>query len=131
MQVERVSDTPFPELLRQHRLSRGLTQAELAQPAGPSWRGISHLERGLKHAPRTSTVRLLIRGLGLTEPEAAVLLRASQPGRLAAGRLPPRPKPGDDAGSVRTRAICPRDGRGSPAHRRPGLDETLAESGLR
>ena len=71
----------FAELLRQHRQSRGLTQAELAERAGLSWRGISDLERGLKQAPRASTVRLLVRGLGLSEPEAAALLRAAQSGR--------------------------------------------------
>jgi len=72
----------FAEVLRQHRLVRGLTQAELAERAGLSWRGISDLERGLKQAPRASTVRLLVRGLGLSEPEAAALLRAAQPGRV-------------------------------------------------
>ncbi|MBV9327671.1 MAG: XRE family transcriptional regulator [Chloroflexi bacterium] len=69
------------ELLRQHRQSRGLTQVELAERAGLSWRGISDLERGLKQAPRASTVRLLARGLGLSEPEAAALLRAARPGQ--------------------------------------------------
>jgi non-specific serine/threonine protein kinase len=74
-----VAGPSFAELLRQHRLSRGLTQAELAERAGLSWRGISDLERGLKQAPRASTVRLLVRGLGLPEPEAAALLRAARP----------------------------------------------------
>src|SRR5215831_16343233 len=73
----------FAELLRQHRLSRGLTQAELAERAGLSWRGISDLERGLKQAPRASTVRLLVHGLALPEPDALALRRAAQPGRAA------------------------------------------------
>jgi transcriptional regulator with XRE-family HTH domain len=34
MEAERVAGSSFPELLRQHRLSRGLTQAELAERAG-------------------------------------------------------------------------------------------------
>jgi predicted ATPase/DNA-binding XRE family transcriptional regulator len=76
-----VARPSFAELLRQHRLSLGLTQAELAERAGLSGRGISDLERGLKQAPRASTVRLLVRGLGLPEPEAAALLHAAQPGQ--------------------------------------------------
>ena len=79
----------FAERLRQHRLSRGLTQAELAERAGLSGRGISDLERGLKHAPRASTVRLLIRGLDLPESEAAALLRAAQPGLDPGSELGP------------------------------------------
>jgi non-specific serine/threonine protein kinase len=55
-----------------------LTQAELAERAGLSGRAISDLERGLKQAPRSSTVRLLVRGLALSEAEAADLLRAAQ-----------------------------------------------------
>jgi predicted ATPase/transcriptional regulator with XRE-family HTH domain len=76
-----VTDPSFAELLRQHRLSRGLTQAELAERAGLSWRGISDLERGVKQAPRANTVRLLVHGLGLPGPEAIALLCAAQPGR--------------------------------------------------
>jgi predicted ATPase/DNA-binding XRE family transcriptional regulator len=73
-------DSPsFAQLLRQHRLTRGLTQAELAERASLSGRAISDLERGLKHAPRMSTVRLLVRGLGLPETEAAVLVQAARP----------------------------------------------------
>jgi non-specific serine/threonine protein kinase len=76
-----VASPSFAELLRQHRLARGLTQAELAERAGLSWRGISDLERGLKRAPRASTLRLLVCGLGLPEHETAALLRAAQAGR--------------------------------------------------
>jgi DNA-binding XRE family transcriptional regulator len=53
---------PFAELLRQHRLALGLTQGELAERAGLSERAISDLERGLKRAPRASTVQLLVHG---------------------------------------------------------------------
>jgi transcriptional regulator with XRE-family HTH domain len=66
-----VDTSSFPELLRQHRLALGLTQDELAERAGLSGRAISDLERGLKQAPRASTVRLLVRGLGLPDAEAA------------------------------------------------------------
>jgi non-specific serine/threonine protein kinase len=76
-----MADSSFAELLRRHRLSRGLTQAELAERAGLSERAISDLERGLKQAPRASTVRRLVRGLGLPQPEAAAFVRASQPVR--------------------------------------------------
>jgi transcriptional regulator with XRE-family HTH domain len=75
-----VAGSTFPELLRLHRQSRGLTQAELAERSGLSGRAISDLECGLKQAPRSSTVRLLVRGLGLLEAEAADFLRAAQVG---------------------------------------------------
>jgi transcriptional regulator with XRE-family HTH domain len=81
MHAERMADSTFPELLRQHRLSRGLTQAELAERSGLSGRAISDLARGLKQAPRSSTVRLLIRGLGLPDPEAAAFLNSAQLGQ--------------------------------------------------
>ena len=65
---------PFARLLRQHRLGRGLTQEELAERARLSARAISDLERGLKRAPRASTVRLLAEALELTVDQAAALL---------------------------------------------------------
>src|SRR5215469_1929781 len=40
--------TPFGDLLRRHRQANGLTQAELAERAGLSWRGINDLERGVQ-----------------------------------------------------------------------------------
>jgi predicted transcriptional regulator len=49
----------FGKALRQHRVSLGLTQAQLAERAGLSQRAISDLERGLKH-PQRATLRLLI-----------------------------------------------------------------------
>jgi len=78
-----VATSSFAALLREHRLARGLTQEELAERAGLSGRAISDLERGLKQAPRPSTVRLLVRGLGLPEAEAVALLHAAQPRREA------------------------------------------------
>jgi pimeloyl-ACP methyl ester carboxylesterase/DNA-binding XRE family transcriptional regulator len=65
---------PFAELLRRQRLARGLTQQELAERARLSERSISDLERGVKNAPRLTTLRLLIDALGL-EGEEAVALR--------------------------------------------------------
>src|SRR6476646_7907060 len=85
-----MDDHSFSELLRQYRRSRGLTQAELAERAGLSWRGVSDLERGLKHATRASTVRLLVRGLDLPESDAAAFVRASQPGQSPSMDLVPQ-----------------------------------------
>jgi non-specific serine/threonine protein kinase len=68
----------FAELLRQHRLDLGLTQEGLAERAGLSARGVQDLERGLNLAPRASTLRLLVRALGLNGSEAAALLRAAK-----------------------------------------------------
>ena len=76
-----MATSSFAALLRQHRLASGLTQEELAERAGLSGRAISDLERGLKQAPRPSTVRLLVRGLGVPEVEAAALLHTAQPRR--------------------------------------------------
>jgi non-specific serine/threonine protein kinase len=70
----------FASLLRQHRLTHGLTQEELAERAGVSARAISDLERGLKRAPRASTVRLLADALQLGTDQAAALLEAAQGG---------------------------------------------------
>jgi non-specific serine/threonine protein kinase len=68
----------FAELLRQHRLDLGLTQEELAERAGLSARGVQDLERGLNHAPRASTLRLLVGALRLGDNQAAALLRAAK-----------------------------------------------------
>jgi predicted ATPase/DNA-binding XRE family transcriptional regulator len=87
-----VDNESFAELLRHHRLALGLTQDQLAERAGLSGRGISDLERGVKRAPRASTVRLLVRGLGLPGAEAATLLRAAQPQRDRAPGTPSGPE---------------------------------------
>jgi predicted ATPase/DNA-binding CsgD family transcriptional regulator len=71
--------TPFAQLLRRQRLARGLTQQELADRARLSERSISDLERGVKSAPRLTTVRLLIEALGLEGAEAVALREAVQP----------------------------------------------------
>jgi non-specific serine/threonine protein kinase len=74
-----MNNESFAELLRQHRLALGLTQDQLAERAGLSGRGISDLERGVKQAPRATTVQSLVRGLSLGEVESAALLHAAQP----------------------------------------------------
>jgi predicted ATPase/DNA-binding XRE family transcriptional regulator len=70
----------FAKLLREHRRASGLTQEELAERARLSVRAISDLERGLKQAPRPSTVRLLVEALELVGEQAANLVAAAQPG---------------------------------------------------
>jgi predicted ATPase/transcriptional regulator with XRE-family HTH domain len=61
--------TAFGESLREHRLARLMTQAELAERAGLSERAISDLERGLK-TPQPATIRLLIDALDLAPARA-------------------------------------------------------------
>ena len=53
----------FGDLLRRHRLQRGMTQAELAERALLSERTISDIERGLK-LPQASNARRLADALG-------------------------------------------------------------------
>ena len=120
MASERVAGSSFPELLRQQRLSRGLTQAELAERSGLSERGISDLERGLKQAPRASTVRLLVRGLGLPEAEAAALLSAAQSRR----------EPAPDLGSGRHNLPLPTTSFIARAGELAQLEQVLRESCL-
>src|SRR5215471_6341398 len=74
----------FGEALREHRYSRRLTQAQLAERAGLSERAISDLERELK-APQRATVRLLVEALQLTPEEAERF-------ELAAGSHLPAPQ---------------------------------------
>ena len=84
-------DTPprFGALLRRYRAAAGLTQAELAERAGLSVRGIADLERGARTAPFPRTVRQLAEVLGLGADERALLLaarnRASDAHRDAGG----------------------------------------------
>jgi tetratricopeptide (TPR) repeat protein/transcriptional regulator with XRE-family HTH domain len=61
----------FAALLRQYRLAAGLTQAQLAEGAGLSSRGISDLERGARRLPRRDTLALLTTALGLSARERA------------------------------------------------------------
>jgi predicted ATPase/transcriptional regulator with XRE-family HTH domain/uncharacterized protein HemY len=70
----------FAALLQRHRLAAGLSQAELAERAGLSQRGISDLERGLRQAPYPATLRRLAEALGLPEPERSAFLAANRRG---------------------------------------------------
>lgn len=66
-------------LINHYRLSRGLSQEELAERAGLSARSISDLERGLRSAPRLDTIRNLADALSLDEQERTALLAAARP----------------------------------------------------
>lgn len=90
-----VSMGAFGNLLKQHRLSAGFTQAELAERAGVSVYSISNLERRVDHVPRLVTVRLLADALGLDGAERAAFLRAAAApdGSRTAIPLPSSPTP--------------------------------------
>ena len=82
----------FGDLLRRYRGASGLSQEALAERARLSARAISDLERGVKRAPRPTTVQLLAQALPLSEPERAVLIAAANhpeaPGRQGSGQHP-------------------------------------------
>ena len=69
------------ELLRRLRTAAALSQEELAERAGISVRGLSDVERGVVHAPRLETVRLLADALRLEATERAGLIAAARPHR--------------------------------------------------
>jgi predicted ATPase/class 3 adenylate cyclase len=73
--------TPFGELLRHARQAARLTQAELAERAGLSVRGINDLERGVRQTPRRDTVTLLAQALDLTGEERTAFQAAARLGR--------------------------------------------------
>jgi predicted ATPase/transcriptional regulator with XRE-family HTH domain len=72
------SAASFGALLRQHRLTAGLTQEALAERAGVSVRGLQLLERE-RTAPRAETVRLLADALGLSAEARSALIAAAHP----------------------------------------------------
>jgi transcriptional regulator with XRE-family HTH domain len=71
----------FGELLRRHRLARGLTQEALAEQTGLSARGIADLERGVRRSPYPTTVKRLAAGLRLTPEQLTTLAHASSRAR--------------------------------------------------
>src|SRR5687768_4699246 len=70
--------TSFGELLRQHRLEAGLTQAALAERAGVSVRAIQHLERS-GGQPQRGTAHRLAGALALTAERRVRFERAGRP----------------------------------------------------
>jgi predicted ATPase/DNA-binding XRE family transcriptional regulator len=79
------SRTPFSDQLRRLRNAAAMSQEDLADRTGVSRRGISDLERGLRHAPRLETVRLLADGLALGDDERQALFAAARPALLRSG----------------------------------------------
>ena len=67
----------FGLLLRHYRITAGLTQEQLAERAGLSTRGISDLERGMRHAPYKSTIARLTEALRLSAPACAAFAAAA------------------------------------------------------
>ncbi len=63
----------FGELLRQHRLSAGLSQESLAEKAGISADAVRALERGRRTNPRPDTLALLFAALNLEPVERSEL----------------------------------------------------------
>ena len=90
----------FGRLLQRYRVAAGLSQEMLAERAGISTNAISALERGLRHAPHSATLDLLIAALKLDNDarleveEAAKLARAH---RIQAQQREPQ---GDIAGEA-------------------------------
>jgi predicted ATPase/DNA-binding XRE family transcriptional regulator len=99
----------FAELLRRHRLAAGLTQEALAERAGLSARAISDLERGVKHAPRRDTLRMLAEALALPPREWAALAAAARPRPRTRGAARP------DASGALPRPATPLVGRDAEA----------------
>src|SRR5215469_9874959 len=94
------SDRVFGDTLRTLRRTAGLTQAELAERAGLSVRGLSDLERGINHAPHRETLLALADALGLAEEErhrlvAAARRRSALPTPSSSAGLPPEEAPRD------------------------------------
>jgi predicted ATPase/DNA-binding XRE family transcriptional regulator len=68
----------FGDLIRTRRIANGLTQAELAERAGLSVRGLSDLERGVRTRPQRETVERLLAALGGSPEERAAFQRAAR-----------------------------------------------------
>ena len=84
---------PFAALLKRYRIAAGLTQEELAARANVSVRGISNLERGVRHLPQHTTVELLGKVLQLAGPDRATFEHAARGRSLPAAPLTPPPLP--------------------------------------
>jgi tetratricopeptide (TPR) repeat protein/transcriptional regulator with XRE-family HTH domain len=90
----RDGDRSFAALLRRYRGAKGLTQEELAERSGISVKAISMLERGVRTAPRASTVEFLAAALRLDSSEHQAFTAA---GRDTVARSRREPDAGGDA----------------------------------
>src|SRR5438874_5795724 len=97
----------FGEVLRRFRIEAGLTQAELAERAGLSVRGISDLERGVRQAPYRDNVRRLAEALQLSAAERSRLEALRPPARAAMPARHHVPEPTSEGPSA-TRPAIPR-----------------------
>src|SRR4051812_25336601 len=77
--METTSGSPFGDLLRQHRLAAGLSQAELARRAQLSRRGLAYLELGARR-PQADTVVRLATALRLSAAQQAAFESAVRGG---------------------------------------------------
>src|SRR5215208_1052573 len=86
----RRTTTTFADVLRHLRTAASLSQADLAERAGLSLRGVSDLERGVRRAPHLTTVRMLADALALGPEDRQALLAAARPGTVpeTTGALP-------------------------------------------
>ena len=98
-------DSSFGDLLRTQRRASGLTQAELAERAGLSVRGLSDLERGVRTRPQRETVQRLLAALDAAPEERSALQRMAR--RVPPGGAPHR----EHSGRVPVRAIPPGGGK--------------------
>jgi predicted ATPase/class 3 adenylate cyclase len=94
----------FSDLLRRYRQTAGLTQAELAERAGLSVRGINDLERGVRQSPRKDTVVLLAEALDLSDEERAAFAAAARRGM---GRAAPAPSGASPPSTVQNVSTAP------------------------
>jgi len=72
----------FGRLLQRRRVAAGLSQEDLAELAGVSTNAISTLERGLRRAPHSATLDLLIAALKLDDDARAELEEAAKLARV-------------------------------------------------
>ena len=74
----------FGTLLKELRLTAGLTQEDLAERAGLTANGVSSLERGTRTHPYPHTVRALADGLALTDEQRVRLVASARNGGATA-----------------------------------------------
>ncbi|MFC1431906.1 helix-turn-helix domain-containing protein [Streptacidiphilus sp. N1-3] len=76
------NNSRFGDILRRHRIRRGVTQRQLADLSTVSVRAIRDLELGRVHRPRVETVRLIGAGLGLSGNQLAELESSARVGSV-------------------------------------------------